>query len=425
MAYSAPDVPGWRESGVTSAMTIGLRDEGLYCLNAAFAPFPKSQAPRHRALSRKTHRGNQGNPNGSLRRLGRTMIGIDLFAGAGGMSTGAVQAGIDVRFAVESDKHAASAYRKNHLNCGFFLNDIRCLSAQRLKAIPRGSDGVVVFGGPPCQGFSYSNSRTRGVGNRENWLFEEFIRVTRILEPDFVVFENVEGIVNTTRGFFLEKILDEFHRLRYSLNYGVLNALDFGVPQRRTRFFMIGSRAGSGIALPQTSQEQQVPTTVKDAFSDLPILENGANIAWRVYADTAPSAYAKSLRNDQLGCSNHLVSRNNRTILRRYRYVPPGSNWKSIPASLMSNYKDRSRCHTGIYHRLRLDRPSIVIGNYRKNMLIHPTQDRGLSVREAARLQSFPDWYEFTGSIGFQQQQVGNAVPPLLARAVFSQLILN
>jgi DNA (cytosine-5)-methyltransferase 1 len=89
----------------------------------------------------------------------------------------------------------------------------------------------------------------------------------------------------------------------------------------------------------------------------------------------------------------------------------------------MRNYKDRSRCHTGIYRRLIADEPSVVIGNYRKNMLIHPTQDRGLSVREAARIQSFPDWFEFKGSIGFQQQQVGNAVPPLLARAVFNHII--
>ena len=341
------------------------------------------------------------------------------------MSTGAIQAGIDVRFAVESEKYAASAYRKNHRQCELFLDDIRRLSTQRIKCVPRGSDGIVVFGGPPCQGFSYSNSRTRGVGNSDNWLFEEFIRVTRVIEPDFVVFENVEGIINTARGLFLESILNEFHKLQYSLNYGVLNALDFGVPQRRTRFFMIGSRSGLNVELPHVPQEKRVLTTVKDAFSDLPTLENGASISWRPYAETIPSPYAKILRTRQSGCLNHLVSRNSCTILRRYRYVPPGGNWESIPAKMMRNYKDRSRCHTGIYHRLHLDRPSIVIGNYRKNMLIHPTDDRGLSVREAARLQSFPDWYEFIGSIGFQQQQVGNAVPPMLAKAVFSQLIRN
>ena len=341
------------------------------------------------------------------------------------MSTGAIRAGIDVRYAVESDKHAANTYRKNHPTCDLFQTDIRCLSTQFLSNLPRHSERLVVFGGPPCQGFSYSNSRTRRVANRANWLFEEFIRVTRLLEPDFVVFENVEGIVNTARGFFLDQILTAFLKLEYSLHYGVLNAVDFGIPQRRTRFFMIGSRASIGVSLPPLPHDLKTPITVRDALSDLPILENGASTSWCPYAEDARSPYAKILRDNQLGCFNHLVSRNNDTILQRYRHVPPGSNWKSIPADLMKNYKDRSRCHTGIYHRLRLDIPSIVIGNYRKNMLIHPTQDRGLSVREAARLQSFPDSYEFTGSIGFQQQQVGNAVPPLLAQAVFAQLTLN
>jgi DNA (cytosine-5)-methyltransferase 1 len=102
--------------------------------------------------------------------------------------------------------------------------------------------------------------------------------------------------------------------------------------------------------------------------------------------------------------------------------VPPGGNWKNIPKRLMANYQDRRRCHTGIYRRLKWDQPSVVIGNFRKNMLIHPVQDRSLSVREAARLQSFPDWFEFTGSIGFQQQQVGNAVPPMLAEVVFRRI---
>ena len=110
-------------------------------------------------------------------------------------------------------------------------------------------------------------------------------------------------------------------------------------------------------------------------------------------------------------------------ILERYKYIPQGGNWENIPNRLMKNYADKSRCHTGIYRRLKEDEPSVVIGNYRKNMLIHPTEDRGLSVREAARLQSFPDWFKFKGTIGSQQQQVGNAVPPLLAKAVFTSLM--
>ena len=113
---------------------------------------------------------------------------------------------------------------------------------------------------------------------------------------------------------------------------------------------------------------------------------------------------------------------NSTEIIERYTHIPQGGNWENIPKDLMKNYKDVSRCHTGIYRRLTDTMPSVTIGNYRKSMLIHPWYDRGLSVREAARLQSFPDEFHFYGSIGFQQQQVGNAVPPLLAEAVFLNL---
>lgn len=348
------------------------------------------------------------------------MIAIDLFAGVGGMSTGAAQAGIDVKFAVESDQYAACAYRNNHPHCEIFVDDIRRLPSEKIRQVPRGSDGTVVFGGPPCQGFSYSNTRTRGIKNKNNWLFDDFVRVVKIWQPDFVVFENVRGIVDTAKGTILDTIIDRFDLLGYTINCGILNALDFGVPQRRNRFFLIGSRDNKKIELPQPTLSPT--TTVKDAIADLPHLVNGTTKSWLPYGNIPPSIYAKELRQGLVGCSSHLVTKNNDEVIRRYRFVPPGGNWENIPLKMMKNYKDRNRCHTGIYHRLRYDHPSIVIGNYRKNMLIHPSQDRGLSVREAARIQSFPDSYEFAGSIGFQQQQVGNAVPPLLAKAVFRQL---
>ena len=165
------------------------------------------------------------------------MIAIDLFAGAGGMSTGASKAGINVVFAVERDRYAATAYRKNHPHCEIFTDDIRRLSSQKIKRISRGSDSTLVFGGPPCQGFSYSNTRTRIVHNENNWLFEDFVRVVKVWEPDFIVFENVQGVVNTAKGFFFDIITDRFDRLGYILDYGILNAADFGIPQKRSRFF--------------------------------------------------------------------------------------------------------------------------------------------------------------------------------------------
>jgi len=121
----------------------------------------------------------------------------------------------------------------------------------------------------------------------------------------------------------------------------------------------------------------------------------------------------------------NLVTNSAQKILERYKHIKGGQNWEAIPDDLMDNYEDSTRCHTGIYHRLEWDQPAKVIGNFRKNMLIHPREHRGLSVREAARLQSFPDHYVFLGSIGFQQQQVADAVPPLLAEAVAKQIILS
>ena len=350
------------------------------------------------------------------------MIGIDLFAGVGGMTQGAIQAGIDVKFAVEQDTNAASAYLKNNPHSQVFVDDIRRLTSQMIKRLPRGTSGTIVFGGPPCQGFSYSNSRTRAAQNENNWLFEHFVRIAKTWRPDFLVLENVQGIINTAGGRICKVMLDRLDQLGYELSYGTLDAIDFGVPQRRSRFFVIGSRS-SKIELPSKTTLQ--PTTVKDAISDLPVLVNGAAKSWLSYGESPPSAYARNLRRDLYGCSSHLVTKNGDRVIRRYKYVPPGGNWEDIPSHMMDNYKDRSRCHTGIYHRLRYDRPSVVIGNYRKNMLIHPTEDRGLSVREAARIQSFPDSYEFAGSIGFQQQQVGNAVPPMLAQAVFKQFLVG
>ncbi|MFI8736645.1 DNA cytosine methyltransferase [Ectopseudomonas toyotomiensis] len=348
------------------------------------------------------------------------MIGVDLFSGAGGMSLGARMAGIDVQVVVEADRYAADTYLHNHKpKYGIFVNDIRSFTPISLGEPQR--NGVVVFGGPPCQGFSTSNQRTRSVKNEKNWLFEQFVRVVREYNPDWIVFENVRGILETEGGIFVDQIVREFEKMGYTVSSELLHAADYGVPQKRARFFIVGSRHGISYKFPKPTHLK--PITVEMALEDLPILENGASICNLPYAKAASNSYTKGLRGRLKNCSNHIVTRNNDIIIERYSHIPQGGNWEDIPNHLMSNYADKSRCHTGIYRRLRADEPSVVIGNYRKNMLIHPTQNRGLSVREAARLQSFPDDFVFKGSIGFQQQQVGNAVPPLLAKAIFSSLV--
>lgn len=349
------------------------------------------------------------------------LSGIDLFAGAGGLSLGARQAGIEVELAIERDSHSAATYARNHPGTVVKAMDVHSLSTTDIAGAPRTAERTILFGGPPCSGFSYSNQKTRTLQNPDNWLFIEFLRVAREWKPDWVLLENVRGLTNTTKGVFYHQIMSKLEDLGYATSSAILNAADFGVPQNRSRLFILGSRHGKTDVLPTKSTDRA--PTVGDAIHDLPLLPNGAALSWSRYRSPPSSEYAKHMRLDLEGCSNHLVTKSAPIILQRYTYVPCGGNWQNIPTRLLRSYRQPMNCHTGLYHRLNPDLPSIVIGNFRKNMLIHPTEDRGISVREAARLQSFPDWYEFLGSIGFQQQQVSNAVPPILAKTVFESIV--
>lgn len=347
------------------------------------------------------------------------VVGIDLFAGAGGMSLGAKMAGIDVKLAVEMNEDAAATYAMNHRGTKVIVDDIANVTENQIVNI-RG-DVKVLFGGPPCQGFSSSNRRTRNHDNPRNWLFKQFIRITNIWKPEWVVLENVKGIKELDQGKFLGSIVRAFRGLGYTCSTFVLNAVDFSVPQERKRFFLIGSKSRIRVQEPEKPSENNI--SVEDAIGDLPSLSNGAEEDELPYGKLAQSTYAKEMRGKKTKCTGHVVSKNSEMVIRRYAFVPQGGNWEDIPDRYMSTYTDKSRCHTGVYKRLLGSKPSIVLGNYRKNMLIHPYEDRGLSVREAARLQSFPDSYVFKGCLGSQQQQVGNAVPPRLAEAVFKGII--
>jgi DNA (cytosine-5)-methyltransferase 1 len=348
----------------------------------------------------------------------KQVVGVDLFSGAGGMSLGAESAGIFVKYAIEKNTYAAQTYRNNHQNTKVINSDVK-----EIKSIPAdlGKGATVLFGGAPCQGFSTSNRRTNNRGNSDNWLYKEFVRILRLWKPDWVVFENVTGIIEMESGVFFEEIVSDFEDVGYNCSYGILNAVDFGVPQKRNRLFLIGSKQGKTINLEPITNKIKV--TVRDALSDLPQLDNGACNDILPYSCKANNKYARAMRKTLTHCTGHLVSKNADYVIKRYKYIKQGENWTSIPVKLMQNYADLTRCHTSVYHRLQEDDASVVIGNYRKNMLIHPWCNRGLSVREAARLQSFPDNYTFNGTIGFQQQQVGNAVPPLLAKHVFCRIM--
>lgn len=350
----------------------------------------------------------------------KSRIGIDIFSGAGGLSLGAEMAGISVRYGVEINKYAASSFAHNHKNATVLTGDITKIKTSELKL--NNKEVFVIMGGPPCQGFSMSNTMSRNMDNEKNFLYLEFVRFVRELNPKWFVLENVWGLTKMNDGETLNMIKESFEALEYDVKAQILWANEYGVPQKRYRCFIIGNKEGIKFEFPKP---QGTHVTVWDAFADLPNLANGQMMAESEY--TMPiekvSAYAKMMRKNSDKARQNFVSLNNDLVVQRYHYIPQGGNWRDIPDFLMTNYADKSRCHSGIYKRLRADAPSVVISNYRKSMLIHPTQDRGLSVREAARLQSFPDDFIFQGPLMSIQQQIGNAVPPLLSKAVFDQIL--
>ena len=349
------------------------------------------------------------------------MLAVELCAGAGGLSSGFVSSGIDIAVAVERDRHYATTYRFNFPKVDLIQDDIACVSGRDILSklnLRKGQLGALVAG-LPCQGFSESNRRTRTASNPRNQLYRQVLRLLSEIEPRWFVIENVAGLTTLESGRFLKRMLDEFGRSGYRVKYSILNASDFGVPQFRRRTFLVGTRTVSNFEFPEPNGGRQ--PTVRDAIADLPILRNGADTDLLNYRRTwsQASTYVQGLRSrDAEVVSGNQVSRNSNKVIERYKYIQMNQNWRAIPACMMKNYKNRDSCHTGIYHRLSWNEQSKVIGNFRKNMLIHPSQNRGLSVREAARLQSFPDSHEFVGPLNHRQQQVGDAVPPCLAQVI-------
>lgn len=348
------------------------------------------------------------------------LYGIDIFSGAGGLSLGAEMAGIRISHAVEINQSAARTFLRNHKGAVVHQGDIKNIKASELES--KGKPAFIIMGGPPCQGFSMSNTRTRNMKNEKNFLFLEFVRLVREIKPTWFVLENVWGLTNINEGKTQTMIENCFKELGYTVKSRVLWASHYGVPQNRNRFFMVGNKNGIEFEFPMKFDYE---VSVEEAIADLPVLTNGQMLDEAAYIIPfeQSSRYAQQMRVKSETAKQNYVSRNNDLVIERYHFIPQGGNWRDIPDYLMQNYADKGRCHSGIYKRLIANKPSVVISNYRKSMLIHPYQDRGLSVREAARLQSFPDHFIFEGPISHIQQQIGNAVPPLLAKAVFQQII--
>jgi DNA (cytosine-5)-methyltransferase 1 len=347
--------------------------------------------------------------------------GIDLFAGVGGLSLGFSQAGIKMKMGIEVDSLAAFNLQQNNKDMDVIVSDICKIDPAQImkqKGLRKG-DISVIAGGPPCQGFSRSNHRTRKTSNPANDLYKDFFKFIKFINPEVFLFENVDGLKTLNGGEKFSDILKIASKMGYDIQWDLLNSQDFGVPQRRIRLIIVGTKNEANRSL-LNEMKKNNSITVREAIDDLPIIENGNSIDRLEYSKNSNlSSFQRIMRK---GCHNivrnNLATRNGELIIKRYKHIPPGGNWKDIPSDLFSNYKNPSNCHRWIYYRLKWDEPSVVVSNFRKNMIIHPEHHRGLSIREAARLQSFPDSYIFYGRLDFQQQLVANAVPPFLATAI-------
>lgn len=380
-----------------------------------------------------------------------TLTMLDLFAGAGGLSEGLSEAGFHSLFASEIVPVYAETYKKNHPSAKVLTADIHTLDAEQIREELKLQKGELdlLAGGPPCQGFSI-NAPVRSVLDQRNHLFKEYLRFVDAFQPRAVLIENVPGLVSFEHGATLHEILDSLAELGYGADVRILGAAYYGVPQMRWRTIIIGVRGTElpTMAFPEpiyhapirpnftTTFDGQVLvkypseialsrfTTVQEAIGDLPPLkagEKGATV--KEYLCAPVCDYQRRLRIGSSGVYNHEAPKLSKINLERLKYIKPGGNWTDIPDDMLPKGMQLARKsdHTKRYGRVEPDGLASTIltkCDPHWGAFFHYEQERSFTVREAARIQSFPDHYIFTGSQAEQFAQVGNAVPPLLAEAV-------
>ncbi len=358
---------------------------------------------------------------------------VDLFCGAGGLSHGFMQAGYDVIFGTDIDPIFGQTFLNSHSGAKFIAKSIADIFASDILAFCglNAGDLDVLVGGPPCQGYSVYN-HSRGENDPRAGLFKEYIRIVKGLQPKWLVMENVTGLTSISGGQLIKEIEKSIREAGYdNVSYKILKAEEYGVPQERRRVVFIANRIGIPIKFPNPSHGKSKTNFVSiwDAIGDLPPIfeqwefKDGAN-----YLSEPSNKFQRMIRGNLKQVTNHFGPRLGKINQERLKYVPEGGSWRDIPFDLLPNgMKSAKRSdHTKRYGRPKKDGLSCTIltkCDIHWGAYIHPVQNRPFSVREAARLQSFPDRFEFFGSMTEQFVQVGNAVPPLLAKAIAGQIL--
>ena len=354
---------------------------------------------------------------------------IDLFAGVGGMSLGFEMAGFDVVLANEYDKDIATAYKKNHSSTKMINEDITKLDLQSVFEQYKGNIDVII-GGPPCQGFSQKGKR-KTIHDERNFLFKYYVKVVDLVKPQYFVMENVPNLLTAEKGYFKREIEELFSKMGYILDAGVLNAADYGVPQNRERLIILGIRKDLCEdvqvilhrfyleILPKYKSKKK--KTVAEAIGDLPKITpiiNDEELKSRI-------GYSKPECHTTWHRARHHSLRDVEIYRMLANDIQSGRNEYVDSKSLSDLYEEKVGAKSPIhrYHVLRADEPSTTIISHLDrdgNRFIHydPEQGRDITPREAARIQSFDDDFDFIGNQTDTYIMIGNAVPPLLAKCV-------
>tara|TARA_B100000287_G_scaffold434818_1_gene500515 strand:- start:3907 stop:5001 length:1095 start_codon:yes stop_codon:yes gene_type:complete len=340
---------------------------------------------------------------------------VDLFCGAGGFSLGLKDTNrFNSILANDIDMDMCEAYSLNFPKTKILsksISDIDFLSINKKNTID------VVVGGPPCQ--AYSLSGKRHIDDPRANLFLEYFRAIEVMRPQIFVYENVKGLFSYKKGNIFHQLQEIFENIGYDLSINLVNALNYGIPQSRERIFIIGYKKGLNYSFPKHSHANKAirkPLTISDAISDLPIIKNNENSV--KYSSKPKTNYQKIMRKNAPDIlMDHKSSKHSESLVNIMSYLPEGGMKKDLP------YEIRPKSgYPNSYGRLWWNKPATTItrnfGTPSSARCIHPKIDRALTTREGARLQSFPDRYKFFGSRAKKNLQIGNAVPPLLAKKI-------
>ena len=331
---------------------------------------------------------------------------IDLFCGIGGLSLGFEQSGFEVLYAVDMWEDAVKTYNHNRQENVAHVISVEDFNNDVLPALAASNEITGIIGGPPCQGFSTVGKRE--VDDPRNKMYLEFYKAVKLANPDFFVIENVKGMLTLNKGAFVKDLLERFgeNGLGYTISYKLLNAADYGVPQNRYRVFYVGIK-NKKFEFPAPYDYQ---LTAKDGISDL--LHSDSEH----YGSEPQNEYQKLLRGTQKKPLNQDYTAHTEQTVSIISQIPDGGNIRSLPKEFWEVRK-----YNKAFERMSSVRPSNTIDTGHRNYF-HYAEPRIPTLRESARIQSFPDNFEVLGTRGSQYKQVGNAVPPMLAKVIAEKI---